>query len=386
MKKALLALALGTFALGIAEFTMMGILGNLASDLGITVSKAGGLITAYAIGVCCGAPCLLFARRQPLKRLMLIMAAVIALGNALMTIAPNYGTMWAARFISGLPHGAYFGVGAIVARQLSAPGREAASVSFMIAGMTIATLLGVPMATFITDAVSWRLAFGIVAFAGIVTFIMIRIWVPQVRGLKDIGFWGQFKFLGTLAPWLIFGGVLFGQIGLYCWYSYIDPQMVHVAHFTASDMSWIMVLAGLGMFIGNLTCGQLAVRYKPSIVASTVQACGIIVLIAIYFLAGSKFASIVLMMLGTAILFGSGSPLQSSIVVYSRGGEMLGAALIQIAYNAGNAIAAGIGGTVIARGYGYTAPALAGVPLVLIGSILLLILYLRHERSHPFPA
>lgn len=385
MKKALLALALGTFALGIAEFTMVGILGNLAADLGITVSKAGGLITAYATGVCCGAPCLLFARRQPLKRLMLIMAAVIASGNALMTIAPNYGTMWAARFISGVPHGAYFGVGAIVARRLSAPGREAASVSFMIAGMTIATLVGVPMATFITDTVSWRLAFGIVAISGIATFLLIYRWVPRVQGLEDVGFWGQFKFLGTLAPWLIFGGVLFGQIGLYCWYSYIDPQMVHVARFTASDMSWIMILAGLGMFIGNLTCGQLAVRYKPSIVASAVQACGIIVLIGIYFFAWNKFASVALMMLGTAILFGSGSPLQSSIVVYSRGGEMLGAALIQIAYNAGNAIAAGIGGTVIARGYGYTAPALVGVPLVLIGSILLLILYLSRERSHPLP-
>ena len=106
MKKALFALALGTFALGMAEFSMMGILGKLASNLDISVSKAGGLITAYATGVCCGAPCLLFARRQPLKRLMLFLAALIALGNLLMTLAPNYGTMWAARFISGLPHGA----------------------------------------------------------------------------------------------------------------------------------------------------------------------------------------------------------------------------------------------------------------------------------------
>ncbi len=380
MKKALFALALGTFALGIAEFVMMGILGNLSTDLGITVSKAGGLITAYATGVCAGAPCLLFARKLPLKRIMLILAALIAIGNSLMMIAPNYGLMWVARFISGLPHGAYFGVGAIVARRLSVPGKEAASVSFFIAGMTIATLVGVPLATFITDTFSWRVAFGVVAMSGLCALASIRFWVPQVKGLEDVGFLGQFNFLKTLPPWLIFGGVLFGQIGLYCWYSYIDPQMVHVSGFKVSDMSWIMVLAGLGMFIGNIVCGQLATHYKPSIVASAVQALGMVVLLLIYFFAYIPFVAILLMIAGTAILFGPGSPLQSSIVVYSRGGEMLGAALIQIAYNAGNAIAAHIGGTVIAKGYGYTAPALVGIPLVLIGCVLLYILYRRYEH------
>ncbi len=372
---------MGTFALGIAEFVMMGILGELSADLNISVAHAGGLITAYATGVCCGAPCLLFARRQPLKRLMLIMAAIILIGNTLMAVAPNYNMMWAARFISGLPHGAYFGVGAIVARRLASPGREAGAVAFMIAGMTIATLAGVPLATFITNVVSWRVTFALVALSALATLIAIRVWVPQVKGLQDLGFWGQFKFLSTLAPWLIFGGVLFGQIGMYCWYSYIDPQMVHVAGFTTADMSWIMILAGFGMFLGNLVCGRLGDHYKPSIVASTVQALGVIVLIAFYILADHRIAALLLMILGTAILFGPGSPLQSSIVGYARGGEMLGAALIQIAYNAGNAIAARLGGQVIDHGYGYTAPALVGIPLILIGCTLLLILYRRYERS-----
>lgn len=381
MNKGLFALAMGTFALGIAEFVMMGILGALSTDLDISVATAGGLITAYATGVCCGAPCLLFARRQPLKRLMLIMAAIILLGNTLMALAPNYNMMWVARFISGLPHGAYFGVGAIVARRLASPGHEAGAVAFMIAGMTVATLVGVPLATLITNIASWRVTFALVALSALATLIAIRVWIPQVQGLKDMGFWGQFRFLSTLAPWLIFGGVLFGQIGMYCWYSYIDPQMIHVAGFTTADMSWIMVLAGLGMFLGNLICGRLGDRYKPSIVASAVQALGIIVLIAFYFLAHYSIAAILLMVLGTAILFGPGSPLQSSIVTYSRGGEMLGAALIQIAYNAGNAIAARLGGQVIDHGYGYTAPALVGIPLVLIGSILLYTLYRCRERT-----
>lgn len=371
---------MGTFALGLAEFVMMGILGALSTDLDISISSAGGLITAYATGVCCGAPCLLFARRQPLKRLMLILAAIILTGNTLMALAPDYNTMWMARFISGLPHGAYFGVGAIVARKLVSPGHEAAAVAFMISGMTVATLAGVPLATFITNVASWRLTFAIDAVAALATLIAIRMWVPKVSGLHDMGFWGQFRFLRTVAPWLIFGGVLAGQIGMYCWYSYIDPQMVHVAGFTAADMSWIMVLAGAGMFIGNIVCGRLGDRFRPSAVASAVQSLGVIVLVAFYFEADHRIAALLLMVLGTAILFGPGSPLQSSIVVYSRGGEMLGAALIQIAYNAGNAIAARLGGAVIDMGYGYTAPALAGIPLVIAGSVLLFILYRRYER------
>lgn len=380
MNKGLFALALGTFALGIAEFLMMGILSNLASDLDISISGAGHLISAYALGVCCGAPALLFARKVPLKRIMLILAGIIAVGNLLAAVSPDFWCLFVARFISGLPHGGYFGVGAIVARRLARPGREVSAVSFMIAGMTVATLAGVPVGTFLTDFVTWRAAFMIVALAGLLTWLAIKVWVPQVEGLPDMGFKGQFKFLTTLPPWLIFGGVLFGQIGMYCWYSYIDPQMIYVAGFSVVDLSWIMVLAGLGMFLGNLLAGLLSDRFKPSAVAAWVQTCGIVVLLSFFFFAHIAFLAVPLMVLGTAALFGSGSPLQSSIVGYSRGGEMLGAACIQIAYNAGNAIAAWIGGRVIAAGYGYTAPALVGIPLVAIGSALLFTLYFRNER------
>lgn len=381
MNKGLFALAMGTFALGISEFMMMGILSNLASDMDVTISKAGYFITAYASGVCFGAPLLLFARRLKLKNIMLSLAALIAIGNALAAFAPDFWTLFAARFISGLPHGAYFGVGAIVARKLADPGKEVSAVAFMIAGMTVATVAGVPLATFITNNFTWRIAFVIVAVSGLATFIAIRRWVPQVPGLPDMGFKGQFNFLKTLPPWLIFGGVIFGQIGFYCWYSYIDPQLIHVAGFTEADLSWLMILAGLGMFGGNLVAGLLSDHYKPSWVAAWVQTCGIPVMILFFLFAPCKVAAVPLMMLGTAILFGSGSPLQSSIVGYARGGEMLGAACIQIAYNAGNAIAARIGGDVIARGYGYTAPAIVGLPLIAVGCIMLFVLYARYERT-----
>ncbi|MDE6772920.1 MAG: MFS transporter, partial [Muribaculaceae bacterium] len=267
-----------------------------------------------------------------------------------------------------------------VARRLVKPGHEVGAVSFMIGGMTVATLAGVPLGTFITNTLTWRLAFLLVSLCGVATYIAIRGWVPDVGRLKDVGFKGQFRFLRTLPPWLVFGGVIFGQIGFYCWYSYIDPQLTEIAGFPVVALSWLMILAGFGMFAGNSIVGVLGLRYKPAALAATVELIGIPVLLLFYFFAESQIAAVVLMILGTAILFGSGSPLQSSIVGYSKGGEMLGAATIQIAYNAGNAIAAWLGGMVINAGYGYASPSVVGLPLIAIGAAMLYWLYFRYER------
>lgn len=378
--KSLVALALGTFALGISEFLMMGILGNISASLGVSITNAGHLISAYATGVCVGAPALLFFRKTPLKKIMMALAGLIAIGNLLAFLSSGFWMLFAARFISGLPHGAYFGVGAIVARRLVKPGHEVGAVSFMIGGMTIATLAGVPLGTFITNTLSWRYAFLVVAVCGVATFVAIKQLVPDVGKLKDMGFKGQFHFLRTLPPWLIFGGVIFGQIGFYCWYSYIDPQLTEVSGFPTSALSWLMILAGMGMFAGNSIVGLLGSKFRPSSLAATVELIGIPVLILFYFFANNQIAAVVLMMMGTAILFGSGSPLQSSIVGYSKGGEMLGAASIQIAYNAGNAIAAWLGGLAIKNGYGYASPSIVGLPLIAIGATLLFILYFKYEK------
>ena len=324
---------------------------------------------------------MLFARKYRLKTIMTVLAAIIAIGNLCAALSPSYWTLFASRLISGLPHGAYVGVGAIVARKLAAPGKEVSAVSIMIAGMTIATVGGVPLGTFITNTFSWRIAFMIVAATGIATFFAIRHWVKDVGKLPDMGFKGQFRFLKTLPPWLIFGGVIFGQIGMYCWYSYIDPQLTVVAGFRADNLSWLMILAGLGMFAGNLLAGRLSDRFKPSAVAASVQASAIPILLLFFFFGHYKLAAVVLMMLGTAALFGSGSPLQSSIVGYSKGGEMLGAACIQIAYNAGNAIAAAIGAAAINAGWSYSSTALLGEPLIAIGCVLLIILYRKYEKE-----
>ncbi len=380
MNKGLFALAMGTFALGIAEFLMMGILINLSQSLHVSVASAGHLISAYALGVCVGAPVLLFFRRMPLKSMAIMLAGVICAGNLLAAAAPGYATLFAARFLAGLPHGGYFGVGAIIARRLVPEVKRGTAVAYMISGMGLATVVGVPLGTYIPGMLSWRAAFVLVCIWGALTMLCLYCFVPKIGTLPDTGFKGQFTFMRHAAPWLIAGGVFFGQMGIYCWYSYVDPIMTREAGFSPASLTWLMVLAGLGMFVGNLVGGRLGDRYKPSLVAALMQAVGALVLLLIYFTVSVQWLSVVLMMCGTFALFAPGSPLQSSIIAYSKGGELLGAALVQIAYNGANAGAAFIGGLVIDNGLGYRAIALAGIPWVAVGCTMLMILYRTRER------
>lgn len=379
MKKSLIALAFGTFGLGIAEFAMMGILGSVAESLQITITQAGHLISVYALGVCMGAPALLLVRKYPLKRILLLLAAIILTGNLFAAVAPDYRTLLIARIISGLPHGAYFGVASIVAQHLVRPGKDAQAVSMMMAGMTVATVLGVPLGTVLSTGISWRLTFLLVALWGLVALLGICFWIPRLKSLPDSGFKGQFRFLKSPAPWLIIGGTLLGEGGVYCWYSYIEPLLTQVSAFPSSSLTWLMVIAGLGMVAGNLLGGRLADRFKAGMVAAVVQSCMVATLLLIFFFSSVPWLSVVLMVIGTAGLFGVGSPLQYLIIRFSKGGEMLGAASIQIAFNVGNAFAAWLGGLVLYAGYDYRYPALIGIPFALTGAGLLFILHYKYE-------
>ena len=239
MKKSLIALAFGTLGLGIAEFVMMGILPDVAKDLGISIPMAGHFISAYALGVCVGAPVLTLARKYPLKHILLVLVTLIMIGNICAATAPNYWILLAARFISGLPHGAYFGVGSIVAERLADKGKGSEAVSIMIAGMTIANLFGVPLGTSLSTMLSWRATFLLVGIWGIVILYYIWRWVPHVEGLKDTGFKGQFHFLKTPAPWLILGATALGNGGVFCWYSYINPMLTNISGFSTESISEI---------------------------------------------------------------------------------------------------------------------------------------------------
>lgn len=376
----LIALALGTFALGIAEFGMMGILGDVADGIGVSIVDAGHLISAYSLGVAIGSPALIVFRRLPLKRLMQILAAMIFAGNLATAVAPGFTTLLMARLLSGLPHGAYFGAGAIVAQRLARQGRGAQSVAVMVAGMTVANVIGVPAATFLCNLIDWRMVFAVVALFGMLALVFITKRVPYLDPLPDTGVKGQFRFLRNPAPWLIFAGVFFGQASVYCWFSYIEPIMTDIARFTVADMTWIMMLAGLGMVFGNALAGKLADRHRASLVTACIAGSLIIIMPAIYLCAPMKIPSLVLMFLATAGLFGIGGPLQYLIVRYAKGGEMLGGAGIQIAFNVSNAMSATLGGMAIHHGLGLASPAAIGAPLALVGTIALAILYRRYDR------
>lgn len=375
MKKSLIALAVGTFALGIAEFGMMGILADVAHGIGVGIVEAGHLIAGYSLGVAIGAPMLILLRRLPLKRLMSLLAATIFLGNLAASLAPNFITLLCARFISGLPHGAFFGAGAIVCSRLADKGHGAQAVAVMVGGMTIANLFGVPLATWISDTFNWRIAFGGVALFGLTAYLLIKAWLPYLQPLPDTGIKGQFRFLRNPAPWLIYAGVFFGQASVYCWFSYINPVMTEVTRFSTADMTWIMMIAGLGMVVGNAVAGKLADRYQASLVTGCIAATLLLVMPALYLCATLKLPSLILMFVATAGLFGIGGPLQYLIVKYAKGGEMLGGAGIQIAFNVSNAMSASLGGLAIHHGLGLASPALVGIPFAAIGAASLFLLH-----------
>ena len=380
MKKSLIALAFGTLGLGIAEFVMMGILPDVAKDLGVSIPVAGHFISAYALGVCVGAPTLILARKHPLKHILLALVTLIMVGNICAAMAPNYWVLLLARFISGLPHGAYFGVASIVAEKLADKGKGSEAVSIMIAGMTIANLFGVPLGTSLSNAISWRVTFLLVGCWGVIILYYIWRWVPHVEGLKDTGFKGQFRFLKTPAPWLILGATALGNGGVFCWYSYINPLLTNVSGFSAESITGLMVLAGFGMVVGNLVSGRLSDRYTPGKVGTTVQAMICVVLLLIFFLSPYPWLSALLMCLCTAGLFAVSSPEQVLIIRVAKGGEMLGAACVQVAFNLGNAIGAYVGGLAISGGYCY--PALAGVPFAMVCFILFLTFYKKYQAKY----
>lgn len=381
MKKSLIALAFGTLALGMTEFVMMGILADVAQGLHVSIPQAGHLISAYALGVTCGAPMLTVAYRYKLKSILIFLGSLMLLGALLCTFAPDFHTLLAARFIAGLPHGAYFGVASIAAVRLADEDHKTGAVSIMIAGMTIANLLGIPFGTALSHSLTWRVPFALVVLLSILVVFYIWKWVPDIGRIESNGYKGQFRFLKHLAPWLIVGATCVGNCGIFCMYSYVNPLMIKEGGFTPEMLSLIMLAAGFGMVVGNMTSGKLSDHYKPGMVACITQGAASLALLAIFFAAHCGWLSAALVVACTTCLFAVSSPQQFLIIKYAPGGEMLGGAAIQMAFNIGNAVGAFCGGLPMEHGLGYNYPALVGVPFAVAGCGLLLWFSKRYESS-----
>ena len=382
MKKSLLALSFGTLGLGIAEFVMMSILPDVAIDLCVSIPTAGHLISAYALGVCVGAPLTVFiARTRPLKQILLGLITLFIIGHLLTAASATFGTMLLMRFIAGLPHGAYFGIGSIIADRVADKGKSAQAIAVMVAGMTVATLIGIPLGTFLSPAFSWRIIFLLTGLWGIFTFYAIYKWVPFMEPLPNTGLKGQFRFLKNPAPWLVICATMFGNGGVFSWYSYITPLMTEVAGFMPSAMSLLMVLAGAGMCVGDVLGGHFSDKYQPGIVAATTQCLICLTLLSIFFLAPLPYQTAAMMCVCTLCLFALSSPQQLLLLKNAEGGEMMGAACVQIAFNLGNAFGAYCGGLPLEAGLGYEYPALIGAGLSFLGFLSLALYSYRYERQ-----
>ena len=380
MKKTIFSLALGTFGLGMAEFGIMGVLPEIAHDVGLTIPAAGNMISWYAFGVVIGAPIMaVFSSRFSLKAVMLFLMALCVVGNTLFTFSSTYPMLALGRLISGFPHGAYFGVGAIILSKIAPPGKVTAAVAGMIAGMTVANLLGVPGGTWLGHQFSWRYTFTAIALFDVLVLLAILRWVPTLYDSPTARLSEQFHFLKSPAPWFIFAATLFGNAGVFAWFSYIKPFMMNVSGFSESAMMLIMMLVGLGMVLGNLFSGRISGRFSPLTIAAMTNGLIVIVLLLIFTFGANPLAALTLSFICCAGLFALAAPLQILLLQNAKGGEMLGAAGGQIAFNLGSAIGAFCGGMMITFGAGWRSVALPAAALSFLAMSALL-LYARYQR------
>lgn len=381
MKKSLLALSLGGLTIGITEFVVMGLLPDIASDLKVSIPVAGYLISAYALGVVIGAPLLvIIGRNYPPKKMLLILAAMLAVFNALSIIAPNYGFLFASRLLSGLPHGAFFGVGAVVASRLADKGKEAQAISIMFAGLTIANLAGVPIGTYIGHHFSWRYTFIIIAIVGLLTFVSLYFWMPNLEARAKETIKSQLQFFKKTEAWLIIAITSFGFGGLFCWISYIAPLLTEVSLFAAETVPYILILAGLGMVVGNFIGGKLADAFSPSKTIIFLLLTMAADLILVYLFSGNQYASLTLVFLTGAISFAVVAPIQMLMIQTATGAEMIASAAIQAAFNIGNALGAFLGGLPLVAGFSYASPNLVGVLMSLLGLVITLF-FIRQRKN-----
>lgn len=383
MKKSLLALALGGLGIGVTEFTIMGMLPDVARDLSISIPQAGYLIAAYAMGVVVGAPLLVvgMSRLSP-KRMLMFLMVLFTVFNGLSIIAPNFEFLLASRFISGLPHGAFFGVGSVVASRLAAKGKEAQAVSLMFSGLTVANLLGVPLGTYIGHHFSWRYTFVLIAIIGVLTILALKFWMPEGEVAKKKGNrWKDFAIFRNSNIWFMVLIFSVAPGALFAWISYIAPLMTEVTGFAEQQLPYIMVLAGLGMFVGNLIGGKLTDMYSPVVIVITVLILQIAVMLGIYYTASSAWTSLVMTFLTGVITFALVPSLTLLLLnAIKSDAEMLVASLGPACFNIANALGAFFGGVPIDKGYAFTSPVLVGAAMS-VGGILITLLYMNKNKK-----
>jgi MFS transporter, DHA1 family, inner membrane transport protein len=378
---AVLALAMGGFAIGTTEFVTMGLLPQIADGVDVSIPTAGNVISAYAIGVVVGAPVLAFlGARLPRRGLLIALMAAFGIGNALSALAGSFELLTAARFLSGLPHGAYFGVASLVAANLATPERRGRAVALVMLGLSVANVVGVPAATWLGQSFGWRSAYWSVTILGLLTMALVTWFVPRCPG--DPLATGRRELSAFLSPqvWLtlLAGAIGFG--GMFAVYSYIAPTVTDVGDLAESAVPVFLLVFGLGMVAGTWLAGELADwSVFKSLLGSSLGMAGILLLFAVvvpYGWAALPVAFAIAVIASVLVV-----NLQLRLMGVAGDAQTLGAAMNHASLNVANALGAWLGGIVIAAGHGYRAPALVGVGLSLLGFVVLVASARLHLRD-----
>ncbi|MGW0564357.1 MFS transporter [Streptomyces sp. NPDC003016] len=364
---ALLALAVSAFGIGTTEFVMMGLLPNVADDLGTSVPTAGHLVSAYAIGVVIGAPLLTaLGSRIPRQRMLLLLMALFTVGNLASALAPGFGWLVAGRVLAGLPHGAFFGVGAVVAARLVADGRQARAVATMFLGLTVANIVGVPAATLLGQHLGWRATFLVVAAIGLVAMAALARLVPYIPTDTRQSVGRELRTLGNRQVLLGLLTAVFGFAGVFAVYSYLASMTTEVMGFGQSSVTLVLALFGIGMTLGALAAGPLTDRALRLTLYGSLGALAV-VLLAFNYTAHVRWAALVTVVVLGAVGFMTTTPLQMLVMNKAKEAPTLASASNHSAFNLANAGGAWLGGMAITAGWGWMSPTLVGAVLAAAG-------------------
>ncbi|PJG49405.1 MULTISPECIES: MFS transporter [Sphingobium] len=376
----ILALAMGAFAIGTTEFAAMSLLPFFAGDLRISEPMAGHAISAYALGVVVGAPVIaVLGARLPRRTLLIGLMALFAIGNGLSALSPDYTTMLIFRFLSGLPHGAYFGVAALVAASLVPSDRRALAVARVMTGLTVATVIGVPVANWLGQALGWRWGFGVVALLAVITMTLVALYAPRDAGdpqaspMRELGAFREPQVVLTLLT----GAIGFG--GLFAVYTYVASTMISVTHVSERLVPLVLAVFGIGLTIGNLVAAWAADRAQSrTAIIVLLWSAGSLALFPL--MAGNIWSlSLVIFLIGAG--GGLGSVLQTRLMDVAGDAQTLAAAAHHAAFNLANALGPWLGGMAIAAGYGLTSTGWIGAALALGGLAIFLFTLGLHQRS-----
>ena len=371
--RSLIALSIGGFGIGLTEFVIMGLLPDVAKAMNVTIPEAGHYIAAYALGVVVGAPLLVsLGRTLAPKNLLLLLMVIFTVFNGLSALAPGSLSLLALRFLSGLPHGAYFGVAAVVAGRIAGPGKAASAFAVVLGGLTICNIIGVPIATTIGHMVSWRASFALVALVGILTLLTIRLWVPEFEADSKGSLKDDLKIFKKSSMWFAIAIASIGFGGFFAWFSYITPMFTTETGFDIKNVPYLLSLAGLGMTVGNWAGGKLADSYSPIKAVICLTLMMTVILLINAFSAQIPFAMIILTFLTGATAMAMGAPIQMVLIESSHESPILGASIGQSAFNMGNSLGAFLGGFPLIAGYGYTSPLYVGAGLSFTGMLIAL--------------